>query len=300
MNTFINRTALFLSSCLFIVVVYHYSIYRVILGDNSYYKINDDVSIVVVGDSHSETAIDDTRTQKLQNYSYKGESLFLIYYKLKRLIEVNPQIKKILLSYSYHSLNKFQDTKLPSLLYEYYWLLDKEGLQEAEPSIDNLNMVLKDMNGRFYQWAMANIKQKQYHLLTGGYRPLDVSNLNDEGSHKRILKHYYDEDKVTTQKLSEIQERYLDKIIRICIVNGIKLEFINTPLHRSYYSNVPQQYISSYYSNIESIRNNHPDMISLLDFRDTVTEDKYFHDGDHLNIEGGKVFMRAFNNALFP
>ena len=300
MKTFIYRTTFFLALCLLIVAGYHYSIYRLFLSNDSFYKINDGASIVVVGDSHSETAINDELTKDLQNYSYKGESIFLIYYKLKKILDVNPQINKVLLSFSYHSLNDFQDTKLPSLLYEYYWLLDMEGLRSVSPSIDNLNMILKDMNGRLYQWLTSNIKRNDYHLLTGGYRRLDIHNLSEESSHERILKHYYEADRVTTQKYSDIQKIYFDKIVSLCVEKNIQLSFINTPLHKSYYSNIPQQYISSYYSLVDDIKNNHPDMITLLEFRDTVTADNLFHDGDHINAQGGKIFMEALNKKLFP
>ena len=300
MNTFIYRTTLFLTLGFFIVLGYHYTIYHILLCDRDYYKINDNVLTVVLGDSHTETSINDELSGDLQNYSYKGESLFLSYYKLKQLLEVNPQIKNVLLSFSYHSLNKFQDDKLKLLLYDYYWLLDREGFQQVKYSLDNLNLVLKDMNGRLYQWIISNIKQENFHLFNGGYRKRDEHNLSEAGSHKRILKHYFSEDKKTTQEYSALQKKYLNKIVQLCVDKNLKLSFINTPLHQSYYSNIPQQYISKYYSHVNAIKNSHPGLIALLDFKNAMTADKLFHDGDHLNGEGGKYFMEMLNKKLFP
>ncbi len=300
MNTFIYRTTIFFTLGFFIVTAYHYAIYRLILCDENYYRINNDTFTVILGDSHTETSINDTQLSSIQNYSYKGESIFLNYYKLKQLLAINPQIKNVILSFSYHSLNKFQDEKLQLLLYDYYWLLDAEGLQSARLSLDNLNIVLKDMNGRLYQWLISNIKQKSYHLFTGGYRKLDVNNLSDKSSRKRILKHYFKNDEESTQEYSALQTKYLNKIIQLCVDKGIKLILINTPLHQSYYSSIPLQFKTKYYSRIEHLKNDHPNFITHYDFKNTITADKYFHDGDHLNGEGGKIFLETLNKKLFP
>ncbi len=298
MNTFIYRIIVFFTIGFFIVAGYHYAIYRLALYDTSHYKIKNNVLTVVIGDSHTETSINDSQFNNLQNYSYKGESIFLSYYKLKQLLDINPEIKNVLLAFSYHSLNKFQDDKLQPLLYDYYWLLDKEGFQQVTFSLDNLNMILKNMNGRLYQWLISIIKGEKYHLLTGGYRKLEVDKLSEESSQKRILKHYFKKDEKTTQKYSALQTEYFNKIIQLCADKNIKLSFINTPLHPSYYNNIPQQYIVEYYARIDNIKNKRPNLITLFDFKNLINTDELFHDGDHLNGEGGKYFMRALNKKL--
>lgn len=298
MQTFLTRTSIFFALGFCIIFGYHYAIYQLLLSDTDHYVIKGNISTIVIGDSHTETSIDETHFTGLKNYSYKGESIFLIYYKLQKLLQTNSNIDEVLLSFSYHSLNDFQDTKLQALYYEYYWLLDKEGYTQVNITLDNLSIALKDMSGRLYQWLIAHIKNNSFHLLTGGYRGLDMRNLNEDSSHKRILKHYYESDEITTQKYSAVQEQYLDKIIQLCLDKNISLTFINTPLHQSYLDNIPQRYIDEYYSHIETLRTAHQNNIKLLDYKDAVTDDGLFHDGDHLTIEGGKRFMDLLKRDL--
>jgi hypothetical protein len=298
MRDFIYRAFLFLVVGLFIVFGYNYTIYRLLLSDISQYVVEDGVTTIVIGDSHTETSIDGELLNRLQNYSYKGESLFLGYYKLKRLLEANSQIENVLLAFSYHSLNEFQDGNIQSLLYAYYWLLDWEGAQQIKPTLDNIHIILRDVGGRLYQWVISIIKQKEYHLLTGRYREMNMDNLDDDTSQKRIIEHYYIEGKKRTQEYSSLQMMYLEKIIQLCVDRDIKLIFINTPLHKSYYSNIPEKYISRYYSLVADIENRHPGLVTHLDFKDAVTADEHFYDGDHLNAEGGIYFMKILNKRL--
>lgn len=298
MNQFIHRTLIFLFFGLLIVFGFHYAIYGLILSNDDHYVINDEITTIVLGDSHTETSIDNDDFSNLQNYSFKGESLFLSYYKLKRLLDVNPHINHVLLSFSYHSLNEFQDEKLELLLYNYYWLLDWSGIRLISPTSANIDIILKDMNGRLYQWAISNIKQSHYNLITGGYRKLETNTLNNESAQKRIFYHYYADNKTALQNTSTLQKSSLIKIVQLCVDRGVKLTFINTPLHTSYYSNIPEHYISSYYSLIDQLETKHPDVITHLDFKNAVTVDAYFYDSDHLNDKGGENFMKLLKKKL--
>jgi len=300
MNQFIHRAFIFSFFGLLIVFGFHYAIFSLILSNKDYYLVNEGVTTIVLGDSHTETSIDSSNFNHLQNFSYKGESLFLSYYKLQRLLEVNPYIDNVLLSFSYQSLNDIQDEKLELLLYNYYWLLDWEGIQRINPTSTNMSIILKDMNGRLYQWLISSIKQSNYHLIAGGYRKLETNVLNSKSTQKRILYHYYTDNKVELQNTSTLQITSLEKIIQLCVNRGIKLTFINTPLHTSYYSNIPEQSISSYYSLIDQLKTKYPDVIAHLDFNNAVTADAYFHDSDHLNGKGGKIFMELLKKKLQP
>jgi len=298
MRAFVYRTGLFLALGLILVSCYHYAIYRLLLSNTRHYALDDGITTIVLGDSHTETSIDDQYFPNLRNFSFRGENLYFSYYKLKRILDTNPQIENVLLSFSYYSLNEFHDDVPPVFLLDYYWLLDPEGIKTIDPTLRDADMILKDMSSRFVRWLLSRIERSEFHLLNGGYRKLDTSNLNEASSAKRISGHYFKENSAEAQEQSALQILYFEKFIQLCREKGVRLVFINTPLHHSYYTKIPAEFVSKYYSLVADIQRRHPGTTTLLDLKESVINDELFHDGDHLNSEGGVHFMKILNKRL--
>ena len=298
MDVFLRKTALFLFSALIVILVFHYAIYRSILLNDDFFVMEDYIDIVVLGDSHTETSVSDKPALGLKNLSFRGESLFLTYYKLKQILKVNPHVKNVVLAYSFHSLSEFQDNQLEKVLKDYYWLLDKEGLSYVDYNVNNIDAILKEANSQLFKWSLSYIKNTPYFLLTGGYRKMEVLNLSKKTSAKRIDGHYFKNSGKEVQNISSLQEEYLEKIVRLCVDSNISLTFLNTPLHTSYYENIPPVFVSKHYEKMEGYAASYPANVHYLDLSWIIKKDEYFHDGDHLNNIGGPVFQSALVKKL--
>jgi hypothetical protein len=112
---------------------------------------------------------------------------------------------------------------------------------------------------------------------------------NMEQMEKRIRYQYYNKTEVIDT--SEINIRYLNKIVDLCKEKNIKLTMLQTPMHKSYIKKVPKIYIQYFYHFIQS--NN----LDLLDFQNLELPDSCFlPDGDHVNYYGLKLTTQAFKN----
>ncbi|OUR93448.1 hypothetical protein A9Q81_15330 [Gammaproteobacteria bacterium 42_54_T18] len=298
MNIFLRKISLFFLSAVFFVLSFHYLIYSALLSNEDYFKIENGMSTVVLGDSHTETSIRDDATLGLKNLSFRGESVFLTYYKLRRLIEVNQQIENVVLAFSFYTLNEFRDEQLNRTFKDYFWLLDAEGLQHLNYTARNAILMLREADSQLFKWGVSNVKETIYFLLTGGYRKMDVSNVSEETSQERLWGHYFKKDKKNLQDQSVLQKAYLEKIVLLCEKNNIKITFINTPLHKTYSSNIPKNYLSDYYADVDNYIARYPGLVSHLDFMNSIVQDTYFHDGDHLNSTGSVVFTEILHKRL--
>ncbi|MCP4457474.1 MAG: hypothetical protein GY816_05525 [Cytophagales bacterium] len=73
---------------------------------------NLDGSILIMGDSHLKTAIDPVGLPQSSYVCSGVESYVMTFYKLKKLIRENPQVKEVLLSFSYNNFSGYQELRL--------------------------------------------------------------------------------------------------------------------------------------------------------------------------------------------
>ena len=69
-------------------------------------KLSENVTVVALGDSHAACSVDDRDKTWLRNLGASAESLAVSRVKLNHLLHENPQIKTVLLFFSFHSLTK--------------------------------------------------------------------------------------------------------------------------------------------------------------------------------------------------
>src|SRR6266545_1841324 len=83
-----------------------------IILNSKLFILNSDVHGLIIGDSHTMTSLNPGMLPSFVNFSQMVESYFYTYYKLKHLLEKNPQIKTVVLGYSYHNLVISQDRSI--------------------------------------------------------------------------------------------------------------------------------------------------------------------------------------------
>ena len=74
------------------------------------YRLNGDIQTVFIGDSHIEMGIDDRLFPRSVNLAKSSDGYIYSYAKLKIILTTHPQIRRVLLGYSYHNLSSYFNT----------------------------------------------------------------------------------------------------------------------------------------------------------------------------------------------
>lgn len=280
MQKFIIRNFLFGSifSCIFIIV----SIFLIEINEELYkdFKIDKNITTIVIGDSHPRYAINDSLIPEMINISLSSEGYLYSYAKLKHILKANEHIKTIMIGFSYHNLSSHYDAYIFG---DQSFLLINRYLPLME--YNELWQILK--RNPFMIWHVLksgfdNISDysKNSYPFIGSYRIMETEKVvNEEDISKRIAHQYYSKNKL--YDISNINIQYLIKIVELCQKETVNLMFLNTPLYKDYYENVPEKFINEYDSILKKYDN------IMINFQNlTLSKDHFLPDGDHLTFEG--------------
>lgn len=246
-----------------------------------------------LGHSQTECAVNDALIPKSKNLSQGGEAYFYTYPKLKKLLQDNPQIKVVFVSFSNNQIEKkmddwaFDDIHLNQYFAKYGFLMGKE----------DFYLIAKYNPSYFFQANLAaledNIKTiaKRKSLVEkqnwGGYLPIKHSKL-DSLKKVNYIAHMKQNH---TNAISENSIQNLEKMVRLCKNSGVQLIFVRTPfdkdLKKIYNENQFQEIRKKYFANIP-----------FWDFRDTPISNDGFLDYDHLNKKGAEEFSLILNDKI--
>lgn len=269
--------ALFVSSVLCLVSMANWAFIK----NCDYFILDKNVNILILGDSHTKYALNDSIIKNSYNFSDDADSYFYSFLKLKEIKKKNKQIDTLLLSFSQHNIDENIETswllnssQLFSRLRFYYPLLDKEDfifLLNKRPEDVLSNLFTQIMNPVYY------IKKGKSKF--GGYGKLDHDNLKQE-----IFKANMAQKSTKSEfKEASIEKKYLGDIRKFCRENGIKLIFINPPLHKTINANENNLLIfyKKYFSDVE-----------FLDYSKLKIPNDYFGDLVHLSPKGSVFFSK--------
>lgn len=251
--------------------------------------LSQNTTILFVGNSTVEEAIDDKMIPNSINLARYGEPISMTYVKIESLIELNSQIDTIIMSYDDTILFK-DEISYPDLNFIYFisqfdisdWFNNLKYLPLSKSAyslthlydIGSLYMIIKNCNG--------NPNLKDFGI--GGFRELHRNMLTEDikkrKKNKRELKNLYN--------WSEYQKYYMDKIIELCNKNNIKLIFLSTPKHEEVWDQ--QAY--------KEIYNKYYSKIPLLDYTKISIPDTCLADCYHLNFEGSQYFTPILRSSL--
>jgi GGDEF domain-containing protein len=97
--------------------------------------------------------------------------------------------------------------------------------------------------------------------------------------------------KETSSEISEINLKYLKKIVSLCNQSKVKLVFFRTPIHQKLFESYDEK-------TFQSIRTKQFNSIAFLDFHDFKLENDEYGDFNHLNFKGAKKFSEHFNTIV--
>lgn len=320
---FYLRVILFLSLGFLVMGLLSFTYKKMIINPlitPSNFEEKDKITTLILGDSHSRTLFNPRYIKNSVNHGRAGENFFYNYYKLLFFTKNNPQIKNIVLSFSYHSLSTFNENKrnlFSRPLKRYYMLLDDEGKDIVkgfnESYISNylkydiglpifLNEDLKNIK-RYYQGEALHYPFLSHYISGKGNSKLTKKRV----SHS-IDRHYYmDFDKEVSKrsskkegkisKRSDLMVKYLKKIAHFCKKNKLKLHLVHTPIHKSYEKQVPREYKILYTRTIRQLKKKYK-CINFINLSDFPLKDIHFRDGDHVNQKGATIISKEFNKLI--
>lgn len=267
---------------------------KLVLRSGHYYRIKPDTECIVLGHSQPECGFNDSLVPHVENFCQGGESYFYTYQKAKKLLEANPQIKTVIVSYANNQIHERMDKWVwgDKYLYnsypKYHFMMD--GKDYALLLKRNFPEVLKSETKAFKDFMSFMIKNRKSYLENrnwGGYLYLKRNKVDS------LLKTDYleKERRDIRLELSPTNIGYLEKIVALCKEKKVTVLFLRMPVRPDmpFLKNEPQ------YRKVK--KEKFPD-VELLDFRNYPLPIDEFGDFDHLNHKGAKRFSMYFNNLL--
>lgn len=292
MKSFVVRTVMFSIIVLVvisgIVVLVNYKI-----DNGSFYKISPDKSILILGHSHTECGYNDSIIHDALNLSSGGECYFYTYFKLKKLLEENSNIKSVFVGYSNNMIEKEMDE----------WIWGEAYISARYPkygafmNLDDIGLLFKK-NPKVMLATQPIATKKYISFLVGGNH--DIIKEQAWGGYL-FLKRDKTDSLIAAQasfpkepidtNLAEINLLYLDKIVMCCKSAGIPIYLIRSPLHPSYRGVRNEELF------VKTTTSRYSD-VSFLDFKNFPLANSEFGDLDHLNYKGAKKYSVFFQDLL--
>jgi hypothetical protein len=287
MKKFLLKISIFLGGLFLIILI--------VFGANRYlsnFRINSKDTTLIIGHSHSECAYNDSLITGVANYSDSGETYFYNYIKLKKLIQQNPHVNKILIEFTNNQIKEYMDGRIWEDKYishrfpKYGVFMNKEEIElliQKNPSYfkENLSACFKS------NFMMILRNRLNYSSEIGGYKYLERNFTDTEKKEEESLTI---EEKTNPNSMATYNLYYLDKIIDFCTQHDIEIFFVRSPLHTSYALDneaVFQNIIKTRYKEID-----------FLDFSKFPLTDDEFGDAIHLNHKGAKKYSLWFDTLL--
>ena len=256
------------------------------------FRIPDDRTILIAGDSLTARAIDDNIFSCAINISQPGTAYLYTYVKLRKFLDVNPHINQVILSFHGDSIQKSKDkwtigsknilTFVPTHFSlftrdEIFLLIKKASFFSAvtKSPIRSIIATFKMVTGRNGTYKDLNI---------GGYMKLFGEYLEKDLESKRNIEEEKDE-------YSQYQLDYLLKIVELCQEKNIKLVLFRSPMYNS------EKYGSKIL--LMNCYDNYFSGIKYLDFSDFVLPENGYYDISHLNHKGAEIFSQYLENNYF-
>jgi hypothetical protein len=259
---------------------------------NSYrlqFRFQTEAPTLIVGDSHLMTSVDPAKFKNAENLCSGGEPYVFTFYKLKNIIKHNPEVKRLVLGFSYQNLAGFQDQRLlgpksKSQFERYYPLLPAELPRYIPVSKDKFyHSYLKELalfpNFREYKF-IDGFKKHQAHLHRADLQ-------------ETVRKHYFPGNNVSM--LSKYAPLYLDSIYNLSREHDIELILAGAPVHPDYLKQVPDKVREAYQAMGEKFQERN---VPVLTYFELVYPDSHYRDYDHLSYLGAEKFTQRIKSDI--
>ncbi len=250
--------------------------------DNRFHDIAKNNRYIIMGDSEMQRINPKYFSEKTYNFGSSAEHYYFTYSKLKKLLSNSDRtFETVVIGASvqnfapvYQRLYQFKYTEGLGSFKRYLYFLDIQ---------DSMSYSIKQI-----------ITQKDLYISM--FKSPDWGGLfesSQKSPDKKVIEtvidiHYYQKPDLDLTK----QLHFFNKIVDLCRDNNIKLVALSTPVHQEYIKRVPKVYKDTLISIIQSRNIQH---INLLNEN---ISDTLVSDGNHLNIEGAKLYSKIIARQL--
>lgn len=258
-------------------------------------KIKEDFYLGLLGTSHTNYGNEMMKLNKnMFDYGSSYTYPIVMFQKTKKLIEVNPSLKYLILEADYHQYYDFSYTQ--STIYTKYAYLLKNINTGNEDMFYSLNREIaptlhkRIINGIKSRVLGTNINKKDK-------KDIDWSILSQEERDRSTYARFNFFKFSKTKSMNKNSLDYYEKTINLAKENNIEVILIRHPLANEYlnymYPNMKKE-VDKYIDKLQTTYN-----LKLIDFRN-IFKDKQelFSNQDHLNKIGQKEFSRILVNTI--
>jgi len=265
------------------------------------------ITTLAVGDSHMATGFDPRVLSGAFNFALHGETYIYNYFKLKHILDSNPQVRVVLLPLDLHSFSSWRaDKELP----DFYWVRYANYLELGWLSHEPLKYLGKYIRGRFFPYlgelgAVRGVP-RQDRVKRPARRPDVIQGLvvktgtYDENREKlalrRVRLHFFGH-----QAFDELVAHYFRKILELCAARGKTLVLVKFPVSEPYYRLATRRVAAAkIYRRADEMIRPYPN-VRVFDYQKLFFDrDRLlFDDPDHLNEAGARILSLDIKRRLF-
>lgn len=289
MRKFLSNIAWFLIAFLLVINSLLYG-GAYFLKSKKPFEIPEGATLLIIGNSQPEAAFNDALIENSYNFSKEAEPYFYTYIKLRGLLEKQHSVERVFIQVSPWEFTSERDnwvwgkSNLQSMYWKFflYFSAEEYGLLFSKSWDNLLNVHLFQSLTRLYKRVVL-ADPAYVRADYGGYVAWPETDLP--------LGQKIPEAEVIAYDESNIHFIYLDKIVTFLQERGVKVYFIQTPLHSS---------VQKIYSSDAMLQQFPTDLrqIPYFNFSTYPMPDAYFSDEYHLNSQGSEIFSRWLNEKL--
>lgn len=298
MKHFLLKFSLFF----FVFVLFIFSINRwadYYVRNNRFYKLNDSVTGIIIGHSHAEGAYIDSLLPNTVNMAQSGESYFYSYIKLRKLLEANNNIRRVMIEVTNNNLEKEMDEWTFGEMYvryryqKYAHLLHPEELRllfSKNPLAVTDAVAVTVKNNLDYRRVVS----MPYYTYTdwGGFKKWEKSKID---SFLQLQKEQQQIKPAVTAipvfKESVYNLRFLDSMVALCRRYQKQVLFLRAPQypspHNAFADSIYFKTLSARYATIP-----------LINLGNMQLPDEEYLDFQHVNFKGAIKVSRKLDSVL--
>ena len=290
MKKFIKRLLLFLTIIIGFVFI-DVCLQKTLLFRDEYMKLAKNIHTLFLGHSHTANSCNTEYIKNSINLASPGEAYIYTYFKAKKVIETNPQIKKIYVEFTNNQIDKqmdnwiWDDTHLQYNFISYGVLMDYDALSllyKKNPS-GFVTAFSKGLFNNLLKMVPSKKRKIQYGSM-GGFKTNNQIFINSKVTkNKKMTSSNYE--------ISESNIYYLEQIVKYCKQRKIVVILVRSPMHKTY----DVSFSENEYNKILSKKFKD---IKFIDNKDFPIPYNGCHDIEHLNSTGAKFYSQYFNKLV--
>jgi hypothetical protein len=257
--------------------------------------VDQDKSILAMGMSFSQFALNDSLIPGFENASMKGRTGLGIYLSIRKMTEANPHVRAVLVDFSplhtliYRDYKFFLPIFAPSEFHSIYPLANLQDLRAYPLNYKEyfINQVREEWvpNWTYLRKALGldSVDSPDNWPYRGSFSPQDGVHLDglEEWINRLERMQAYAGDSAV---FSNIDLTYMDSLVHFCQKNELELFVFCAPIHEELTGLLPPHYFTSYNEKKAWLQG--AEEVRLLEFDTLRIEDDYFYNHSHLNRQG--------------